>query len=100
MPSAVFLILLTMFAYPEKEKDSLEKYEEPKLHMERLMKVRLIEFDLSLRILIPLDKVGIRTLGDLTALTAKELMKVNQLGKTSVNRLIHFLADYGLELKN
>ena len=45
--------------------DSFDKYDEPRLHMEKLMKAHLIEFDLSMRILCPLEKAGIRTLGDL-----------------------------------
>ena len=45
--------------------DSFDKYDEPRLHMEKLLKARLTEFDLSLRILIPLEKAGVKTLGDL-----------------------------------
>lgn len=75
-----------------------DKYDEPRLHMERLMKVHLIEFDLPIRILIPLDNAGIRTLGDLTRLTKKDLRKIKSLGRRSVEKLEKFLAYQKLSL--
>lgn len=66
--------------------------------METLLKAHLIEFDISLRILCPLEKTGIRTLGDLVKQTKKELRKIDQLGKISVDKLERFLADQGLSL--
>lgn len=75
-----------------------DKYDEPRLHMERLLKVRLVEFDLSLRILCPLESAGIKTLGDLTKQTKKGLRKIHQLGKISVETLENFLAYHGLAL--
>ena len=82
---------------PEKT-DEFEKYDEPRIHMERLMKAKLVEFDLSLRILIPLEDAGIRTLGDLTKMTRKDLLSINQLGKTKVEKLEKFLEYYLLSL--
>lgn len=76
--------------------DSFDKYDEPRLHMEKLMKAHLIEFDLSMRILCPLEKAGIRTLGDLTRLSKKQLKKINRLGRLSVATLERFLAYHGL----
>lgn len=88
-----------MYAYPEQKGNTIDKYDEPRIHMERLMKVRLVEFDISLRILIPLEKVGIRTLGDLTECTQGDLMGISQLGKTAVEKLTAFLNRYGLSLR-
>ena len=64
----------------------------------RLLKAHLVEFDISLRILCPLEKAGIRTLGDLVNQTAKGLRKINQLGRISVETLEKFLAYHGLSL--
>lgn len=66
--------------------------------MERLLKARLVEFDLSLRILCPLEAAGIRTLGDLIKHSKKSLRKFHQLGRISVETLENFLHYHGLEL--
>lgn len=76
-----------MIVPPQPETDNFDKYDEPRIHMERLMRVRLVEFDLSLRILIPLEKAGIRTLGDLCKQTPSSLHKIPQLGSLSVEKL-------------
>lgn len=80
-----------MFCTLLEKTDEFAKYDEPRLHMERLMRVRLVEFNLSLHILIPLEKAGVRTLGDLTRKTRKELLSISQLGKTRVDKLEAFL---------
>lgn len=84
-----------MYATPQPD-NSFDKYDEPRLHMERLMKAQLVEFDLSLRILLPLESAGIRTLGDLVKQTPKGLRKIHQLGKISVETLDKFLKYHGL----
>ncbi len=71
-----------------------DKYDEPRLHMERLLKAHLVEFDLSLRILIPLEKAGIRTLGDLVKQDRLSLRKVKQLGAKSIDILETFLSHH------
>lgn len=78
--------------------DDFDKYNEPRLHMERLLKARLIEFNLSLRILCPLEAAGINTLGDLIKHSKKSLRKFHQLGRISVETLETFLRYHGLEL--
>lgn len=80
------------------ESNEFEKYDEQRLHMERLMKAKLVEFDLSLRILIPLEKAGIKTLGDLVKQTRETLRKISQIGKFSVETLENFLEYHGLSL--
>ena len=71
--------------------NEFDKYDEPKLHIERLMRVKLIEFGLPIRILIPLDKAGIRTLGDLTRQSIKSLRCIKSLGKISIKKIEEFL---------
>lgn len=78
--------------------DDFAKYDEPRLHMERLMKARLVEFDLSMHILIPLDNAGIKTIGDLTSKTRMDLMNIRRLGVISVGRIEDFLSYHGLTL--
>lgn len=78
--------------------NSFDKYDEPRLHMERLLKARLVEFDLSLRILIPLESAGIKTLGDLTKQTSQSLRTIKQIGQTSMEHIVEFLKWHGLSL--
>lgn len=87
-----------MYCSPESDID-FDMYDEPRLHMEALMNAKLVEFDLSLRILIPLEKAGIRTLGALCAKSKKELRQIPQLGKLSVETLEKFLDYHLLSLK-
>lgn len=75
-----------------------DKYDEPRLHMEQLLKAHLIEFDLSMRILCPLERAGIRTLGDLVRQDRESLKKIFNLGKLSLERIESFLEYHGLSL--
>ena len=86
-----------MIATPTPD-DSFDKYDEPRLHMERLLKARLVEFDLSLRLLIPLEDAGIKTLGDLARQTRQSLRSIHQIGSTKVEHLATFLQGQGLSL--
>ena len=61
-----------------------DKYDEPRLHMERLLRTHLTEFDLPLRVLIPLEDAGITRLGHLVKHSRKSLLKLNRVGKISV----------------
>ena len=80
-----------MYSIPEHD-NAFNKYDEPRLHMERLLQTRLVEFDLSLRILIPLESKGILTIGDLTRQSRHSLRKIKNIGATSVNTLSAFYA--------
>lgn len=64
--------------------NSFDKYDEPRLHMEALYNAHLIEFDLSMRILIPLEDAGIRRLGDLVKHKRSEIRQIKQIGRTSM----------------
>lgn len=81
----------------EIEDNAFDKYDEPRLHMERLLKVKLVEFDLSLRILIPLESAGILTLGDLIKQTPANLRTIPQIGALSVGILEKLLDRLGLQ---
>lgn len=87
-----------MYSDPEID-NSFDKYDEPRLHMERLLKARLVEFDLSIRILLPLEAAGIKTLGDLTLQSRKSLRAIRNLGQTSVGKLEDFISLMGLSLR-
>lgn len=84
-----------MYVY-EKEVNEFDKYDEPRLHMERLLKVRLVEFDISLRILLILESAGIRTLGDLTKKSLSDLRKIRNLGTKLISVLENLVSRLGL----
>ena len=100
VPRRFFVFLINyaiMISLPD-PKDDFSKYDEPRLHIERLMRVKLVEFDLSMHILIPLDNAGIKTLGDLISKTRMDLMNIRRLGVISVGRIEDFLSYHGLTL--
>lgn len=82
----------------QQTQNNLDKYEEERLHMERLLKFHLVELNLPLRILIRLEKAGIRTIGDLTKCQAKQLCKINGVGQLSVEKLTQALESMDLSL--
>ncbi|MDE6824941.1 MAG: hypothetical protein K2J27_09510 [Duncaniella sp.] len=86
-----------MFVAPTPS-DTFDKYDEPRLHMERLLSAKLVEFDLSMRILCPLDAAGIRTLRDLVRQNEKSLRRIGQIGEKSFGILMQLLDRYGLSL--
>lgn len=80
------------------ETHEFDLYDEPRLHMERLLQTKLVEFDLPLVILLPLEKSGIITLGDLTGKTYNSLMRINNLGVGRIGRLVSLLESLDLKL--
>lgn len=85
-----------MFALPDPV-DNLDKYDEPRLHLKVVMAEPLVTFDLSLRILIPLENAGIRRVGDLAAQTPQSLKKVRMLGAAGIAQLQRLMDFLGLE---
>lgn len=75
-----------------------DKYDEHRLHMERLMKTHLVEFDINIRILCSLERAGIRTLGDLVKQDRASLAKIFNIGKLAIKTLEEFLASQDLSL--
>ncbi len=86
-----------MFEMPEPNMD-FDKYDEPRLHWERLLSTSIIEVDIPMRIAIPLDNVGIRRLKNLVCLTRKDLLKISRLGVKAVNEIERTLDRFGLSL--
>ena len=74
-----------------------DKYDEPRLHMEALLSTHLINFDISIRILITLETAGITTLGHLTSKTKTSLTAIRNLGNLSINRLEQLLHNLKLD---
>ncbi len=62
------------------------------------MKAKLVEFDLSLRLLLRLESAGIITLGDLTRQTRQSLLQISQFGKGYLETIEKFLAYHRLAL--
>ncbi len=94
VPTSFFLIAM----FKHLSEDTFDQYDEPRLHMQRLMRTKLVEFDLSIRILLPLEKAGIITLGDITKWKADDLRKIPQLGATAIARLEALLDSLDLSL--
>jgi len=79
--------------------DSFDKYDEYQLHMNTLLSASLTDFDIPLRILLPLGDAGIRRLRDLVSMTRTQLLSVSRMGVVSVDFLEKFLASQNLSLK-
>ncbi len=74
-----------------------DKYDEPRLHMEHLMKMRLFDLEIiPFRVLCILERAGIRTLGDLANRTRAEVAALPQLGALSLEKIDKFLERGGL----
>ncbi len=77
---------------------SFDKYDEPALHMKRLMNAHLVELDIPLRILIPLESAGIRRIGDLVSRDKESLLSIPQIGRGAFNVIQSTLDRFGLSL--
>lgn len=76
-----------------------DKYDEPRIHTETLMREKLVKFDmLSLRILLRLESAGIKTLGDLLKVRRDYLLTIPQFGVTSLRKVEDFLDRLGFNL--
>ena len=100
VPFSTFYLntFLIMFTRPE-EPENFDRYDEPRIHMERLMKAHLVDFPLSLRILIPLESAGIRRLGDLLKCTRTQLAAIPLIGANALDKIEKCLAEYNLFLR-
>lgn len=88
------------YVWKKNERKSFDYFDEPRLHMESLLKTHLIELDaLSIRILIPLESAGIRTLGDLVNYEHAKLKTIPQLGKISIKKIDKMLDWLDLSMK-
>ena len=66
---------------------SVDEYDEESLHMRQLLKMKLIDLDLSVRALNCLKAAEVDTLGDLVMYNRSDLMKFRNFGKKSLTEL-------------
>ena len=87
---------------------AIDEYDEQSLHMRQLLKMKLVDLDLSVRALNCLKAAEVDTLGDLVTYNRSDLMKFRNFGKKSLTELdelveakgVHFgmdLAKYKLD---
>ena len=64
-----------------------DEYDEESLHMRQLLKMKLVDLDLSVRALNCLKAAEVDTLGDLVMYNRSDLMKFRNFGKKSLTEL-------------
>jgi len=74
----------------------VEKEEEEK---DKILEMTIEELDLSVRSYNCLKRAGINTVEELTQKTEEDMIKVRNLGRKSLEEVIHKLAELGLSLK-
>ncbi|MBQ7323837.1 MAG: DNA-directed RNA polymerase subunit alpha [Clostridia bacterium] len=77
--------------------DTLIKTEDDK--QQQILKMQIEEMDLSVRSYNCLKRANIHTVEDLTKKTEDDMLKVRNLGRKSLEEVIHKLESYGLALK-
>merc|ERR1712224_845597 len=75
---------------------SIEEYDEQSLHMRQLLKMKLVDLDLSVRALNCLKAAEVDTLGDLVTYNRTDLMKFRNFGKKSLTELEELVVLKGL----
>ena len=65
----------------------IDEYDEQSLHMRQLLKMKLVDLDLSVRALNCLKAAEVDTLGDLVTYNRSDLMKFRNFGKKSLTEL-------------
>ncbi len=73
-----------------------ESYDEESLHMRQLLKMGLVDMDLSVRALNCLKAAEVDTLGDLVSFNKSDLMKFRNFGKKSLTELEELVNNKGL----
>jgi DNA-directed RNA polymerase subunit alpha len=66
--------------------------------MSQVLSIPVTDFELSVRSRNCLQKMGVRTLGDLTRITEQELLNSKNFGETSLTEIREMLASKGLDL--
>lgn len=77
---------------------NFDKYDEMRLHMERLLSSSITELDMPMRIAIPLDIAGVRRLKDLVTLSKDDLLNINRIGVKAADEIERILERFGLSL--
>ena len=76
---------------------SIEEYDEQSLHMRQLLKMKLVDLDLSVRALNCLKAAEVDTLGDLVTYNRSDLMKFRNFGKKSLTELDELVDAKGVQ---
>jgi len=74
-----------------------EEFDESSLHTRQLLKLKLIDMDLSVRALNCLKSADIETMGDLVAIHKSDLLKLRNFGRKSLTELEELVKSRGLE---
>lgn len=77
--SSPFLVNPTMIV-PAANEPCFEKYDELRLHMQAIYSSHLIDWDIPLRVLLPLERAGIVKVGDLLRLDIDALQRIPRIG--------------------
>ncbi|HEX3030923.1 MAG TPA: DNA-directed RNA polymerase subunit alpha C-terminal domain-containing protein, partial [Bacillota bacterium] len=67
---------------------------------DKILEMTIEELDLSVRSYNCLKRAGINSVEELTQRTEEDMIKVRNLGRKSLEEVIHKLEDLGLSLKN
>ena len=77
--------------------NSIDEYDEQSLHMRQLLKMKLVDLDLSVRALNCLKAAEVDTLGDLVSYNRSDLMKFRNFGKKSLTELDELVDAKGVQ---
>lgn len=78
------------------ESDGNEEFDEEVLHMRQLLKSKLVDMELSVRVLNCLKSAEVETLGELVVFNKTDLLKFRNFGKKSLTELDELLANLNL----
>ena len=78
------------------ENSATEEFDEDVLHMRQLLKTKLSDQDLSVRVLNCLKAAEVETVGDLVRFNRNDLLKFRNFGKKSLSELDELLANLNL----
>lgn len=77
-----------MFALTEDiHREFADKYQEPRLHIEALLRASIVTLDLPAFILYRLDAAGVRTVGDLLKARTSGLSHIHGIGSGAVREV-------------
>ncbi len=80
----------------DNEQESNQEFDEEVLHMRQLLKMRLVDMNLSVRALNCLKAADVETLGDLVQYNKTDLLKFRNFGKKSLSELDDLLESLNL----
>ena len=97
-PHPKFYYLCGMFATPEDtRKEYIEKYEEPQHHVNALLGASIITLDIRPRLLFPLDRAGVKKVGDLLKHYRSGFAGVYSFGAGAAKEIENIIITAGLD---